>query len=305
MKILIFGRGAIGTQYGWAFEKAGHTVEFYVREGRKAQYGSSVDLEISDGRRKKDKKVLEKWPVTLREELDPAENYDLIFLSINPEQVKNAVEFLAPRVGNATVLFFNNYGKNPREAVKPIPIEQVAFGFPGAGGGYEGNKLYGILYPSVQLGNTADKPSERETAVQNLFVSAGFRVTVQKDIESWLLNHYVMNTAMEAEVLKRGSFENVVTSTEALADMLRNLKEMVPYLKAKGVKTDAATNVLALLPAGLLGFLLKHMMYVPGSAAYEAIAHNHFKAGFAVREVAQDAETVGITLKRLEDALSA
>ena len=31
MKILMFGRGVISTQYGWAFEKAGHTVEFYRR----------------------------------------------------------------------------------------------------------------------------------------------------------------------------------------------------------------------------------------------------------------------------------
>lgn len=31
MKILIFGRGVIATQYAWALEKVGHTVEFYVR----------------------------------------------------------------------------------------------------------------------------------------------------------------------------------------------------------------------------------------------------------------------------------
>ena len=28
MKILIFGRGVIGSLYGWALEKAGHSVEF-------------------------------------------------------------------------------------------------------------------------------------------------------------------------------------------------------------------------------------------------------------------------------------
>jgi 2-dehydropantoate 2-reductase len=48
MKILFFGRGVIGTQYAWAFGKAGHTVEFYVREGRKTQYGSYVNLEQWD-----------------------------------------------------------------------------------------------------------------------------------------------------------------------------------------------------------------------------------------------------------------
>lgn len=70
MKILIFGRGAIGTQYAWALEQAGHTVEFYVREGRKAEYGSYVDLEIWDARRsKKDRLVKEKWPIVMHEEI--------------------------------------------------------------------------------------------------------------------------------------------------------------------------------------------------------------------------------------------
>ena len=33
MRILFFGRGVIGTQYAWAYENAGHTVEIYVRDG--------------------------------------------------------------------------------------------------------------------------------------------------------------------------------------------------------------------------------------------------------------------------------
>ena len=31
MKILMFGRGVIAAAYGWALERAGHEVEFYVR----------------------------------------------------------------------------------------------------------------------------------------------------------------------------------------------------------------------------------------------------------------------------------
>lgn len=52
MKILTFGRGGISTQYAWTFEKAGHTIEFYVRPGRKAEYGPTVFLNIYDARKK-------------------------------------------------------------------------------------------------------------------------------------------------------------------------------------------------------------------------------------------------------------
>jgi len=236
MKILFFGRGAIGTQYAWAFEKAGHTVEFYVREGRKEQYGSHVNLEISDGRRTKYKIVKEQWPVEFCESIEPSKNYDLIFLSINPQQVKSAVEYLTPRVGNSTILFFNNFGKDPLKAMEPIPSDQIVIGFPGAGGGYENNTLYGNLFQQVQMGVINDTLSKREKEVKTLFETAGFKVTLQKDIQGWLLNHYVLNTAMEAEVLKYGSFEQVIKSDKGLADMIRNIKEMVPYSKLKKFK---------------------------------------------------------------------
>jgi 2-dehydropantoate 2-reductase len=48
----MFGRGVISTQYAWAFEKAGHAVEFYVRKGRIAEYGETVSLNIYDARKK-------------------------------------------------------------------------------------------------------------------------------------------------------------------------------------------------------------------------------------------------------------
>ncbi len=53
MRILFFGRGVISTQYAWAFEQAGHTVEFYVRKGRKETFGSHIELEMWDARRGK------------------------------------------------------------------------------------------------------------------------------------------------------------------------------------------------------------------------------------------------------------
>ena len=92
MKILIFSHGVIGTQYAWAFENAGHTVEFYVHEGRKAQYGSYVNLELWDARQsKKGRIVKEKWSIVMQEEIKENHDYDLIFMSVNPEQVSSVV----------------------------------------------------------------------------------------------------------------------------------------------------------------------------------------------------------------------
>jgi 2-dehydropantoate 2-reductase len=71
MKILMFGRGVISTLYGWAFEKAGHTVEFYVRPGRKAEYGSTVSLNMYDARKNiRGKLIQEVWSIKMIEELN-------------------------------------------------------------------------------------------------------------------------------------------------------------------------------------------------------------------------------------------
>ena len=305
MKILFIGRGAIGTQYAWAFENAGHTVEFYVREGRKAQYGSYVNLELWDARRrKKDRLVKEKWPIVTHEEIKADHDYDLIFMSVNPEQVAGVVDSLAPRVGNATVLFFNNFWQDPQSAVQPIPLSQIVYGFPGAGGGFEGNTLYGGLYRTVQFGTFETEPTQRDLAVRKLFVEAGFKIMVQKDVKSWLWNHFAFNAAMEIEVLKSGSFEKAVSSREALDGLGRNLKEMLPVLKAKGSELDAMTKIIGGLPPRVVGFLMSNVVFSPKSMAYALVAHNHYKVGYAVQEVIADARKHDIKAPRLYEVES-
>lgn len=305
MKILFFGRGVIGTQYAWAFEKAGHTVEFYVREGRKEQYGSHVNLEIWDARRsKKDRIVKEKWPIVTQEEIKENHDYDLIFMSVNSVQVSSAVKYLAPRLGNATVLFFNNFWQDPRLAAQPIPLSQIVYGFPGAGGGYEGDTLYGGLYKMVQFGTFESAPGKRDLEVRKLFVDAGFKILVQKDLQSWFWNHYALNAAMEAEVLKSGSFANVISSPEALVGICRNMKEIIPILKAKGSKLDVITKVMGDLPPGVVGFLMSNVIFSSKSITYFLMMHNHAKVGYAVQEVLFDARKHGIKAPRLYEVES-
>ena len=303
MKILFFGRGVIGTLYAWAFEKAGHTVEFYVREGRKAQYGAHIDLEIMDARRnKKDRQVKEKWPVVFHDELTANHDYDLIFVSTNPEQVPGAVQYIAPRLGNATVLLMGNFWADIRSSVHPIPLEQVVWGAPGGGGGYEGNHLYGVLYKTVQLGTWEAVPTARELALQGLFNGAGFNAVMQADIQGGLRNHFIMNVAMEISVLRSGSFKTVVTSQKALADMSHSIREMIPILKAKGSKPDAQSKLLTLFPPKLFGFIMRNLIFSPKGMPYAVVEHNHYQVGASVKMMIEEARKYGINAPRLYEA---
>lgn len=209
------------------------------------------------------------------------------------------VEYLAPRVGNATVLFFNNCWQDPQSAIQPIPVNQIVFGFPGGGGGFEGNTLYGGVYKTVQFGTFESEPTQRDLEVRKLFVEAGFKIRVQKDPHSWLWNHFALNVAMEIEVLKSGSFKKVISSPEALAGIGRNMKELIPILKAKGSKLDILTRVVSTLPPSVVGFLMSNIVYSPKSMPYALVEHNHFKVGYAVQEVISEARKHGIKAPRL------
>ena len=304
MKILFFGRGVIGTLYAWAFEKAGHTVEFYVREARKEQYGSQVNLEIWDTRRTKiDQKVKEVWPIKTYKEIAPNHDYDFIFLSVNPEQVSSAISFLAPRVGNATVLFFCHFWQDPQLAVNPIPLDQIVWGFPGSGGGFEGNTLYGGLSKTVSFVPIESGPTKRDLEARQLFADAGFKIAIQKHAQSWRWNRFAINVAMEIEVLKSGSFKNAVSSREALSGIGSNVKEIIKVLQAKGSKIDVMTWLLGSLPPRTVGFIMSRVMK-PGSMNYAAVEHNHFKVGYAVAEVIADARKYGIKAPRLYEVES-
>jgi 2-dehydropantoate 2-reductase len=104
---------------------------------------------------------------------------------------------------------------------------------------------------------------------------------------------------MEIEVLKSGSFKNVISSREALAGIGRNTKEMIPLLKAKGSKLNALTRMMSCLPPGAIGFLMSNVVFSPKSMPAALVAHNHYKVGPAIQEMISEARKYGIKTPRL------
>lgn len=304
MKILFIGRGVIATQYAWAFEKAGHSVEFYVRPGRKSEYGDYVDLEIWDVRKgMKGHLIKERWKIVCQEEIDASKNYDLIIVSVNTHQIADLVSYLAPRIGTATVLFFHNFWQEPLSLVQPIPIEQIVWGFPGAGGGFSGNTLKGGFMKMVFFGTLGRAASNKDQEVQDLFVNSGFKVNKLKDIRSWFFNHQATNVAIEIEVMKSGSFHNLMRDTKALEAIGKNLKEIVPVIKAKQAKIDLISYVFAYLPSKLLGLLLSKLVFAPKSLPRLLMESNNSTFGYGRKEVFVDAQKYHIKTPRLEQSL--
>ncbi|MFM9329914.1 ketopantoate reductase family protein [Paenibacillus mesotrionivorans] len=300
MRILFFGRGLISTQYAWALEQAGHTVEFYVRKGRKETFGSRIDLEMWDARKGK-KLIKESWSIKLHEEILP--HYDLIIVSVNTEQLPEAAQLLSAAAGNTPILIFNNLWQDLKSSIAPLPMNNVVFGFPGAGGGIENNRLRGGFLKMVFLEKPRVGTKHINQLIQACFESAHFKISWVKDMQNWLWNHFAMNAAMETEVLKRGSFPAIMNHKDSFSNVGLNIREMIPVLKARGAKPDAITLLLTKLPPALLGVLFNRVVFAKGSLPRLFMEYNNSKAGFAVLEVVREAKKTGIPLPRLTKAL--
>lgn len=237
MKIVMFGRGVIASVYGWALEKAGHEVEFYVRPGRSAAYGGAIDLDLLDMRRRpQERQVVRSWPARYREQLEPDHDCDLIVVSVQHHRLAEAAAFLAPRVGAATVLVFGNIWAEPLDAIAPVPVDRVAWGFPQAGGGFgEDGVLRATLLSSVVFGTVDRPPTEREMAARRVFREAGFRIRERTDFRAWLWIHFVSDAGLHSQGLRRGSLADLAGATGDLREALLASREMLPLLEARGL----------------------------------------------------------------------
>ncbi len=305
MKILMFGRGVISTAYGWALERAGHQVEFYVRPGRAAAYGEAIDLDLLDARRRPwGKRIAEKWPVRYRETLEPDHDFDLIVLSVQHYSFAEAAAYLGPRVGGATVLVFNNLWVDPLTATADLPTDQLAWGFPGAGGGFgDDGVLRAALLPMVFFGTLDQPANERERAVRQVFREAGFRIQENSDFRGWLAIHFVQNAGLHTQTLRRGTLAK--PSTGDMREMILATRELLPLVEARGVdlrrhRTELLPlNALAWLTPPALSWLFNH--FPPMRTVAEAHA-NPEEPRAVCRDTLAEARRLGVPAPRLEAA---
>lgn len=254
MNILMIGRGAVAAEYGWAFEHAGHHVQFLVRPGRAKQYGSSMELNILDERENpRGKAVIERWPTTLLEAIPTGADYDLILVSVNHNQVTEALKTISAAGENAIVLIFNNLWDSMESVRAPIAAERIVWGFPGAGGGIAGNALQGVLLKSFTLEAAESAAShERHRQVAELFESAGFIPAYQEDMQSWYWEHFVMITAMAAQALKEGGYHAMLHSLRATEQMVLLMQELLPLVEKRGGVLSAQGAAMLQTPADVL-----------------------------------------------------
>lgn len=293
MKILIFGRGVISTQYAYALEHAGHTVEFYVRPGKMT---NAIHLNIYY----KGKYIDEVWPVSMREELPTDHDYDLIFVSVQHYQFNTVAEFLRTRASKATLLIFNNFWDDPQQATAALPQQQLVWGFPMAAGGFDANNvLKGALFGKVHFGTFGTAPAARDLAVRNLLKSAGFGIITHHDFKSWLSVHFVVNAGILSQTLRAGSIGLMMSSPEHGRNAVLNVRELFPVLQQRGIKVQGEAAIFK-LPPRIVSFIMRMVIKINPAFRHSLMSHsNHEEVKSFCRDVLAEARQKGISVPRL------
>jgi 2-dehydropantoate 2-reductase len=306
MNILLFGRGVISTLYGWTFEKAGHNVAFYVRPGRSAEYGSHVHLDILDVRRGTQRKhVDENWALRMVEELPADHAYDLILVSVQSWQFAEVAKFLESRTGNATILIFNNFWCDPEEATRGLPKDQVAWGFPLAGGAFHANVLRGAIFASLNFGTFSASLSSSEVEARNLFRDCGFKISEKANFRDWLWIHFATNAGVMSQAVHAGSMESVMRSFGEAREAALTLREILPVLRARGLNLQQ--NSMELAPFRIPSYLFAGGMVAAFffSRPFQAVVgrgDHKEEIRRTIMSVLQEAAELGIETPRLRRA---
>ena len=306
MNILLFGRGVIATLYGWAFEKAGNTVTFYVRPGRSAEYGSRLHLDIFDLRRgAQPKHVDEDWTIRMVEELPADHSYDLILVSVQEWMFAEVAKFLESRVGHATILIFSNFWRDPEQETRGLPKDQVAWGFPFGGGSFHSNVLRGALYASVPFGTFSPSLTRSEIEARKLFRDCGFKISEKANLRDWLWIHFATNAGLMSQAVQAGSMESVMGSFSQAREAALALREVLPVLRARGV--DQRQNCTEMIPLRLPSYLFAGGMVAAFSfsKAFQAVVgtgDHKEEIRRTIASVLHEAAGLGIDTPRLQKA---
>jgi len=261
-----------------------------------------------DARKKsRGKSIKDNWTVKMIDELSANHNYHLIIVSVPHYSIKEAVNYLSSRVGKATVLFFCNFWKEPLDEIAILPQEQLVWGFPKAGGGFDkSGKLIGAFLDKVTFGTFGKAPTERHKEVIQLFQSAGFKTKENNDFRSWLFKHFIFIASLQLEALK--DFNGTppseqFKSTYFWKNAKLNSKELMLLLKARNVDLTVPSELgFFALPSWVIKFIMKMgMTFSPPLKRSLDFHTNPYELKAFCNDVWQSGNDFNINLERFED----
>lgn len=239
MKTLVFGAGPIGRWLSLRLHRAGKDVSLLAR-GESLKTLEREGVVLIDGYTGEEKVAR----IKLVETLAPEDRYDLILVAMRKSSRLSVCPTLAANRASSNILFLGNDVSGFHRYLDYLSRERVLLGFPGAGGGWEGDNLViadgdkpndrgSPLYIGELNGETRDRTGQ----IEEFFEEAGFPVSLESDMDGWLKYHFAFVAPTAGVVLMHnGDCRAVAADTSALRKYIRACREAGDVLREIGYR---------------------------------------------------------------------
>lgn len=239
MKTLVFGAGPIGRWLALRLHQADKDVTLLAR-------GAAYDSMQKEGIVLIDGYTGEKTVARAKlvEKLDSEDHYGLVVVAMRKSSRLAVCPILGENKNLQDVLFLGNDVSGFHRYFDHLPAEKVLLGFPGAGGGWDGDDLVIVdkekpngKSRSLYVGELDSKTRERTEQIREFFEGAGLPVSVESDIDGWLKYHFAFMGPTAGAVLMCGGDVHAVAADKAvLRKYIRACREAGNVLREAGYK---------------------------------------------------------------------
>ena len=239
MKTLVYGAGPIGRWLALRMQQAGQDVTLLARN---VTYRSLLTrgIVIVDG--------LTGERLTARPKLvsrlNPEDHYDLVVVAMQKSSRMAVCPILAENDNLKNILFLGNDVTGHQHYLDHFCEDRVLLGFPGLGGGWEGDDLVimdrekrsGPL-GEIFIGELDGTTRSRTVQIENLFEAANIRVHIEKDIDGWLKYHFAFMAPTAGVIFEKdGDMQGVAADREAIHHYCRACREAGYVLREIGYR---------------------------------------------------------------------
>ena len=233
MKVLIVGRGVVGTIYGWALSEAGIDVTHVVRKDGLRTTDTLDLLDLRPGYPKHARVTY--TPKTVRQ-IGPADGFDLAIIATKHYQAAQAIRQYLPGAPRATFLLFTANWDGTEEIDRLLPRSSILWGYAAASGGPDDRGvLIATVAPSVRFGMLEGSDPEKFKAVTELFLRAGFTLDIKTNIIEWLWVHHAINAGGIGICLWAGGIAEATRSFKTMRLGVWAVREALDVAAARGV----------------------------------------------------------------------
>lgn len=259
-KVLIIGAGVIGSIYGYKLIKSGNDITFLDKDIRlKELIEKGLILKINNS-----ESIVRTRNFNVVSTISSSDIYDYIIITVQMNQLPSVYSYLMNNQSNNIVFMVNN-PEGSNEYSKYIEEQKIIIGFPGAGGEIKDGLLKGhIVSALIQPTTIGTMNRENRNAVQELrsiLKQAGFPVSVNANMNSWLINHLAMICPLGNAIYADGGDNYTLSRNNIkLKKVVQALKESFRFINDSKIGINPTKfKIILFCPKAVLFLLIKFM----------------------------------------------